>query len=143
MSFYNDNTEAFYLADRKENWTFKDYAKSVGSFLLLNATDEPVDIKNIPETDGGNEKHLVASQLLHAEIIEDSPDSNRVVYLLIFASGMQILINSERTEEDLLSNVEGFLFPPKHVSSPRAIKSSTRPPKKPETTAIVSELQFS
>jgi len=112
VSFYKDNTDVFYLGEGKKGWTFKNYAKNIGEVVILNVSESPINMKKIPEGDKFGVMHIIASRLTHIELIEDNNKSKNAAYLLLFESGIQVVINAVKTEEDGFDNVESFLSAP-------------------------------
>lgn len=120
MSFYKDNTSDFYLGEPQVNWSFKNYAEKIGQTMVLYISEEPVSMKHIPKGTVPENKHLIASRLTHIETIDDPKEPARIVYLLIFDSGLQVIMNSAKTDEDQLENVLSYLSPPAPVKRARA-----------------------
>lgn len=109
MSFYKNKTTDFYLGEGQPNWSFKHYAEHIGKVIALHISEDPINMKNISKSTVPENKQLVASRLTHVETIVDPKEQTRIVYLLIFDSGLQVVINAARTEEDLLPNVQAYL----------------------------------
>lgn len=112
MSFYQNNTTDFYLGEGQPNWSFKHYAEQIGKVIVLNISEDPISMKAMPKNTTLEKKQLVASRLTHIETVTDPKEQSRVVYLLIFDSGLQVIINANKTEEDLLHNVQAYLDSP-------------------------------
>ena len=101
MSFYQDNTAEFYLGEGRPSWNFKDYAENIGKLLVLYVSEDPIDMHKITASTTAEDKHLIASRLIHVEIVDDPKEKTRVVYLLIFESGLQVIINSNKTNRNM------------------------------------------
>jgi len=108
MSFYESQDDTFFVADPREGWTFLDYVKKIGEVIVLNASELPIRLEKVRANVKPKNPNIVASRLVHAEIVADS---HTIIYLLFLESGMQIIVLGDKKGPDTVEAIEAGLKP--------------------------------